>query len=310
MDKYTYTLIIPHYNIHTLLRRLLNTVPRRDDLQVIVVDDCSTKDLDELEKVKSEFPWVEWYDTGTNGGGGKARNIGLTHAQGKYLIFADSDDFFNLCFNDILDKYKDTNYDIIYFAVNSVDTLSIQNNRASEWLNLPINQGVVSNNFEKIRFFYTTPWCKFILRKLTVDNDIQFHETIVSNDVYFSTQIDLYAKHIHLDNHSIYTWTTRIGSVSRELNIEKLIIRLKEDDYRREVLKQNNIEDLHANYLPEILNKIKNLADKNTWIETTNYLNSNGYSNISIFVILLKYRLSNYFLSILRKIYKQIRKKQ
>lgn len=44
--EYNYSLIIPHFNIPKLLRRLLSTVPKREDLQVIIVDDCSTKELD------------------------------------------------------------------------------------------------------------------------------------------------------------------------------------------------------------------------------------------------------------------------
>lgn len=81
---YTYTLIIPHYNIPYLLQRLLKTVPQRIDLQVIIVDDCSTKDLDKLNQLKIDFKEIEWYSTGTNGGGGKARNVGLSHAKGQY----------------------------------------------------------------------------------------------------------------------------------------------------------------------------------------------------------------------------------
>jgi glycosyltransferase involved in cell wall biosynthesis len=118
-----YTIIIPHYNIPRLLRRLLRTIPQREDLQVIVVDDCSPKEaLDEMAVLQTEFQNVEWYSTGTNGGGGKARNIGLQHAKGKYLIFADADDFFNLCFEETLDAYKDTSYDEVLFVTNSVDT--------------------------------------------------------------------------------------------------------------------------------------------------------------------------------------------
>ena len=57
--NYNYTLLIPHYNIPFLLRRLLKSVPRRDDLQVIVVDDCSFRDLGEYDKLREEYDWVE-----------------------------------------------------------------------------------------------------------------------------------------------------------------------------------------------------------------------------------------------------------
>ena len=37
-----YSIIIPHYNSPDLLLRLLKTIPVREDLEVIVVDDNST----------------------------------------------------------------------------------------------------------------------------------------------------------------------------------------------------------------------------------------------------------------------------
>ena len=39
-----YSIIIPHYNIPDLLRRCLESIPQRDDVQVIVVDDCGSAD--------------------------------------------------------------------------------------------------------------------------------------------------------------------------------------------------------------------------------------------------------------------------
>ena len=36
-----YTVIIPHKNIPELLQRCLDSIPERDDIQVIVVDDNS-----------------------------------------------------------------------------------------------------------------------------------------------------------------------------------------------------------------------------------------------------------------------------
>lgn len=38
---YKYSIIIPHYNIPELLQRCLDSIPERDDVQVIVVDDNS-----------------------------------------------------------------------------------------------------------------------------------------------------------------------------------------------------------------------------------------------------------------------------
>ena len=42
--EYTYSFIIPHKNCPNLLQRCVDSIPERDDVQVIVVDDNSDAD--------------------------------------------------------------------------------------------------------------------------------------------------------------------------------------------------------------------------------------------------------------------------
>ncbi len=52
MEKDTvFSIIIPHHNIPDLLGRCLRSIPERDDIQVIVVDDNSTDADTYLERV-------------------------------------------------------------------------------------------------------------------------------------------------------------------------------------------------------------------------------------------------------------------
>ena len=39
--EYRYTIIIPHYKIINLLERALNSIPDREDIQILIVDDNS-----------------------------------------------------------------------------------------------------------------------------------------------------------------------------------------------------------------------------------------------------------------------------
>lgn len=95
-----YTIIIPHKNIPDLLERCLHTIPTRDDLEVIIIDDNSDSD-----KVNfGDFPGTDRPDTTiifdkSGKGAGHARNLGVEKARGEKLIFADADDYFNCCFS-------------------------------------------------------------------------------------------------------------------------------------------------------------------------------------------------------------------
>ena len=87
-----------------MLLRCLGSIPIREDVQVIVADDNS--DITEVDDVNlfslpEKYPHVEFiWGKNENGrkGAGYARNLGLEKAKGKWLVFADADDFFNPCF--------------------------------------------------------------------------------------------------------------------------------------------------------------------------------------------------------------------
>ena len=66
-----------------------------EDIQVIVVDDNSPDADTYLEKYPElSRPYLEFIRTTKGGGAGYARNIGLDHAKGEWLLFADADDFY------------------------------------------------------------------------------------------------------------------------------------------------------------------------------------------------------------------------
>ena len=122
--SYIYTIIIPHKNSPKLLQRCLNSIPRRDDLHIIVVDDNSDPNKVDFEC----FPGydrddVEIIFTKEGKGAGRARNVGLDHViDTKWIIFSDADDLFYETFPSILENYKDSNYDVIYFLAKPVDS--------------------------------------------------------------------------------------------------------------------------------------------------------------------------------------------
>ena len=55
MEGTNYSIIIPHKNIPQLLKRCLDSIPQRDDVQIIVVDDNSSSDIVDF----ANFPGYE-----------------------------------------------------------------------------------------------------------------------------------------------------------------------------------------------------------------------------------------------------------
>ena len=61
------------------------------DFEFLIIDDCSTEDISSVVKKFSD-PRIIFTRTEKNGGAGKARNLGLSLAKGKYIALMDSDD--------------------------------------------------------------------------------------------------------------------------------------------------------------------------------------------------------------------------
>lgn len=225
-----YSIIIPHYNIPDLLKRCLVSIPQREDVQVIVVDDHSSQESQtELKELEAQFPTFQFVYSERNGGGGVARNIGLQHARGKYVLFSDADDFFHECLNDVLDDYKDETCDIVFFNADSVDCDTLEPCKPDRAEKL---QGQIAGYAEgrkgaelTLRYLFPEPWCKMIRREMIERVPIRFDATFVMNDYTFSYLAGYHAKTVRADVRKLYCVTYRQSSVwySGRDTIERVI---------------------------------------------------------------------------------------
>jgi glycosyltransferase involved in cell wall biosynthesis len=214
---YDYSIIIPHKNIPELLERCLYSIPIRQDVQIIIVDDNSDPAMVDFERFPGlHRPHTETIFTKEGKGAGYARNIGLERAAGRLLLFADADDFFNYCVHDILDEYKHADADIIFFKSNGIDSNDYSGRNRINAYNLYIDNYMAAPlKYEKyIRYKYFAPWCKIINRSVVVKNNIRFDEITKHEDVAFSYLAGFYASKIKVDDRALYCLTTRRSSIT------------------------------------------------------------------------------------------------
>ncbi len=239
-----YSIIIPHHNIPHLLRRLLDSIPIRQDTEVIIVDDNSSVDIVDFE----HFPGIERPDVVTvfdkkGGYGGYARNLGLSVAKGKWLLFADADDYYNYCLNDILDEYINAEEDIVFFKANSVDSDFYTTSFRALYLNRWIDMSDESPKKAMLllRYMFGEPWCKLIRREIVSDNNIQFEERSIHNDTAFSYLVGHYAYCVAVDKRAIYCVTSRDSSVSKDISESKKLERIENFGTSYMFFKRNNV---------------------------------------------------------------------
>lgn len=243
-----YSVIIPHHNIPKLLRRAIASIPRREDLEVIVVDDASDdKYKDDIRQMCAEFD-AHLIELSKNGGGGKARNEGLKVAKGEFILFLDADDFFNYCIHDILDEYADMPYDIAFFKGNCVDSETYSVGHRLDYLNRQIDAWMADSmkGEEGLRYEFGIPCCRIIRRSLTDKYDIRFDEIRIHDDTTFAYMLGYYANTIIADKRCILCATIREGSVNKQQGANMLLTTV--DVLGRQVLFMNKIGRQHGKY--------------------------------------------------------------
>lgn len=209
-----FSIIIPHRDIPDLLSRCLASIPRREDVQIIVVDDNSSSDKVDFGHFPGlNDPLVEIIFTKEGKGAGYARNVGIKSATGKWILFSDADDYFTDNFIEIIDKYNNSNYDLVYFGINEVDAMTKKRIPLDKIYSKKMHKAIYNNNHDAYIYTAYGPVAKLINLSLIKENNIQFEEIPVANDTMFSIKTAYYAKNIFFDEQRIYIREKRPGSL-------------------------------------------------------------------------------------------------
>jgi len=252
----SFSIIIPHFNSFELLKQLINSIPNSKNIEIIVVDDNSTSgDYIEEQNYYSHRKNILFLSNKYKKGAGGSRNTGLDSAKGKWIIFADSDDFFLENAFEEFNKYINSNSEVIFFNCSSIfnETGEIANRHlffrklVTEYL-----KNLNSHSENRLKYEFGVPWSKMISRELIEKNKIRFSEIIVLNDRMFSVKTGFYSKKISACEIPIYCNTRTKGS----------LITIQKKDYFEvkisELLRITNfmIENQIGKYSPSFLGLI------------------------------------------------------
>ncbi len=89
------SVVVPAYNYAHTLRRAVKSVlaQKNDDIELLVINDGSTDNTDELvSELLEEYPGQFSYLKTENFGSAATRNTGVRETSGSYLVFLDADD--------------------------------------------------------------------------------------------------------------------------------------------------------------------------------------------------------------------------
>lgn len=190
MSPVYFSIIIPHKNIPKLLSRCLLSIPAKDDIEVIVVDDNSDTEHVDFNNFPS---WngknYKCIFTKDGKGAGYARNIGLSKASGKYIVFADADDWFVPEMYEILSEIKDSLCDCHHYKIDSFNTTTgkqglrhmNRNNSIDAYLQHEVSDKIAAT-------WHTAVTGQVYLRDFILHNNIKFDEIVICNDTMFAVK--------------------------------------------------------------------------------------------------------------------------
>lgn len=93
MGSVCVSVVIPAFNCAKYIDKAIDSVLRQNvPLEVIVVNDCSPDNLDEVMRKYTDLENVIYIKNSTNLGAAKSRNKGVKLANGEYVAFLDGDD--------------------------------------------------------------------------------------------------------------------------------------------------------------------------------------------------------------------------
>ncbi len=193
----------------------MDSIHVREDIQVIVVDDCSP----DFESYKSRYsqlsrPYLELYRTPKGGSAGRARNIGIEKAKGDWLIFLDADDLFVDNVEDVFSDALGRDEDVLFYNYKSVYSDNLTKMARRNTYRVYFQRYHEAGDESEFRYNFAALWGKIIKRSFVEEHHIRCDETKYGNDVFFSAQCGLYAKSIKVNDIDFFIVTQREGSLA------------------------------------------------------------------------------------------------
>ena len=223
------SVVIPVYNVEEYLRECVDSVLRQTYpyFEVVLIDDGSTDSsgsiCDDYAARDSRIRVIHQ----ENHGLGHARNTGMDTAAGKYIIFLDSDDYWE---HDLLEKVlreAETHslQAVVFTARSFCDGV--------EHKGLPYRQtcqnGIVKTGTESLacasehKEYYSQACLRFYRLDYLRENGFRFDEEIIHEDESFSFLAYVHADRIECLGERLYVRRYRPGSIMLNLDLAESI---------------------------------------------------------------------------------------
>ena len=242
-----FSIIVPIYNVERYLEQCIESVLAQDyqNYELILVDDGSPDNsIDICIKYAKQYPNIVFIRK-INGGLSDARNAGIKLARGEYLMFLDSDDYWEgtTILSDLQNIITENNPDVIFNYMSSVYPDKIVNH----YINRDKLIGSFKEDFQDLYqdgIYLGFPFTKIMKRELILKHQLFFIKGRTFEDVIWSFSLVKHIKDYAIYRNCFYMYRRErkgsITSVVTAKNQESLFQNLSDVITEIENMKLNN----------------------------------------------------------------------
>lgn len=232
------SVIIPVYNSEQYIKKCIESILKQTytNYEIIIINDGSKdKSKEVIEELKKENSDKIIHIEQKNMGVAKTRNKGIKKSTGDYIAFIDNDDFIDEdYFEKLIEGSDNGKNDIVLCGYRRPD----ENGR--------IIKSLEANNSDWTKFLITAPWAKIYKKKFLIDNDLEFLDNNIGEDVYLNLQAYLLTDKLKSIDYIGYNWFFNTKSVSNssqkdfdKINVNKLLNESINSLIKRNLIKDN-----------------------------------------------------------------------
>lgn len=220
------SIIVPVYNVEKYIARCIDGLLDQTmiEYEIIVVNDGTRdKSMDYVIEQSKKHNNIVIINR-VNGGLSAARNTGIEHARGKYLLFCDSDDTIEReCLKRLYDEAEQNRLDMLLFDANTICMERDLGEERYSYYREGIDESVMCGEqmlkeLLKEKCYFASACLYLIKRSFLLEHKMSFYEGIIHEDELFTPIALMCARRVKHRNWPVYQRYIREGSIMTGTN--------------------------------------------------------------------------------------------
>ena len=238
------SVIVPIYNVEKYIDKCLSTLKNQSfrDFEVLLInDETPDNSMQIAEKYASEDSRFLIFSK-KNGGLSDARNYGIEHSRGEFIVFVDSDDYLHedylkTMYEDCINNNADMAYCRFKHTIDKtkIKIFSINPKKSVIERDKALDMIIRDNRM------HSYAWNKMYRKTLFTDNNIRY-PIMYFEDVATSARVLFHANKIAVTDKNLYYYVRRSGSIMSTMNSKKI------EHLLLSILITRNYIQLHGEY--------------------------------------------------------------